>query len=314
MEQFKRIAAYPDYDVNTSGVVRSWKSGAPVILHQTPSKQGYLTVHLRCNGKEKTFKVHRLVAEAFIPNLDNKPQVNHINGIKTDNRVENLEWVTNAENQKHAYDTGLSHQGEEHGRAKLTNEQVIYIRDNPDNLTGRALAAMFDVTATAISNIRRGKSYKIAGGTVRDKFGVPADVRAEIRQLYAQGGISKRAIAKKFGISHPTVSRIVDDLAPKYLRRLVSAEDRAEIRRLFAQGGINQRALAKKFGIGATTVSRIVKDLPPENKWRLIPDNIRDEIRRLYAQGGVSQRALAKKFGISSLTVFKIIHENNEFM
>jgi hypothetical protein len=70
-------------------------------------KQGYDRVTLSVLGKKRTFGIHQLVAMAFISNPDNKATVNHINGIKTDNRVENLEWATNSENMAHAWATGL---------------------------------------------------------------------------------------------------------------------------------------------------------------------------------------------------------------
>lgn len=70
-------------------------------------KQWYKLVFLNVNKVQKWFWVHRLVAQAFIPNPENKLQVNHINWIKDDNRIENLEWVTPSENMKHAYSTGL---------------------------------------------------------------------------------------------------------------------------------------------------------------------------------------------------------------
>lgn len=133
------------------------------------------------------------------------------NGDKTDNRVENLEWCTAAENQRHAVATGLAAQGEEHGSAKLTNEQARYIRDNPEGLTGVKLAEMFHVDENVISYIQIGKTYKHVGGTIRGKIGtrIPDETRAEIRRLYAQGGISQAALAKQFGINQATVLKII---------------------------------------------------------------------------------------------------------
>ena len=77
------------------------------FLRSRIDRAGYITVRINKNGQSSTQFVHRLLAAAFIPNPNNKPFINHINGIKTDNRLENLEWVTHAENIKHAYKTGL---------------------------------------------------------------------------------------------------------------------------------------------------------------------------------------------------------------
>jgi hypothetical protein len=101
-EIWKTIATIPNYEVSTLGRVR----GSKGILCRGSHK--YHSVDLYANGKRFSRYVHRLVAETFIPNPDNKGEVNHINGVKDDNRVENLQWSTRSENMKHAYDNGLN--------------------------------------------------------------------------------------------------------------------------------------------------------------------------------------------------------------
>lgn len=77
------------------------------VLKATKDKKGYLRLRVTLDRKKYVFKVHRLVAAAFVPNPENKPQVNHLNGDKTDNRACNLEWVSNRENAQHAVKNGL---------------------------------------------------------------------------------------------------------------------------------------------------------------------------------------------------------------
>lgn len=95
---------FPNYDVDEFGVVRNIKTNR--VLHQHIDKDGYLRVAIYDKEHKQHRKlVHRLVAEAFIPNPDNLPQVNHKDGNKQNNSVDNLEWCTHSENQKHRFYT-----------------------------------------------------------------------------------------------------------------------------------------------------------------------------------------------------------------
>lgn len=215
MEIFKPVV--PDYEIGSLGTLRSLKSGKIKILNPTIDNHGYFRIGLMIDGERKFYRIHRLVAEAFIPNPFNLPEVNHINGVKTDNRVENLEWCTQRENVQHAFRTGLAAQGEKHYEAKLTNEQARYVRDNPNGLTGAQLAAKFGVCVTKINAIRRGETYQNAGGTIRKARSksprIPDDVRAEIRRLYVKNSreFGANALAKKFNVAPRTILDIVKE-------------------------------------------------------------------------------------------------------
>lgn len=166
-ETRKYISGYEGlYSVTTDGRVYSHPrmriSGHKIngkYLTQSPDERGYLRVNLFKDGSYKTVKIHRLVAEAFIPNPDRKPEVNHLDGDKSNNRVENLEWSTGLENLRHAFQIGLkTNKGASNPRAKLTSLQVKDIL-SATGLSQRALAKLYGVSQAQICTIRQGKSW-----------------------------------------------------------------------------------------------------------------------------------------------------------
>ncbi len=128
-----------------------------ILIQQNRGK--YVGVSLCKNKKCKSLLVHRLIAQTFITNVENKSQVNHKDGNKQNNNVNNLEWVTPSENDKHAFKIGLKNQkGENNNLSKLTNEAVRVIK-NSITLTNIELANIFNISKPAISMIRTGKRW-----------------------------------------------------------------------------------------------------------------------------------------------------------
>mgnify|MGYP002622098599 CR=1 FL=1 len=128
-EEWRDVEGYEGlYQVSDLGRVRSFHNQYGRILKPIVTSHGYAQVTLAKNGTMRSRHIHMLVAKAFIPNPENKPQVNHIDGNPMNNRLENLEWVTSQENIRHAYRTGLAKSGADRKNARFTEDQVRYIR------------------------------------------------------------------------------------------------------------------------------------------------------------------------------------------
>lgn len=172
---WKDIKGYEGYyQINELGDVRSLdrvvvcgdKGGLMTrkgrIMDKVVNKDGYLNVGLSKFDKRKIYRIHRLVAETFLPNPENKPQVNHIDNDRKNNNVENLEWVTISENMYHAYRHGdLSKKGEKNGRSKLTEEKVKEIRLKYKNgISRKELSEQYMVSRSTIDSVVNKETWK----------------------------------------------------------------------------------------------------------------------------------------------------------
>lgn len=172
-EIWKEIPGYSNYEVSTLGGIRSkdrpWIKGRSNtkgrVLKGTISDKGYHVVYISSEkGEGRVIGVHRLVMLTFAPiDLCQSLHVNHINAIKTDNRLSNLEWVTLQENIKHAVGLGLFAKGERIAKSKLTEEKVDIIRRlYAEGVTNCAIIAKaFNVTTGTIDAVIKGRTWKV---------------------------------------------------------------------------------------------------------------------------------------------------------
>ena len=159
MEYFK-IANLENFEISKSGVIRNCNTLK--IKSQYISSTGYYMISVSKNNKSKSYRVHRLLAETFIPkNNEFQIFVNHIDGNKLNNCLENLEWCTHLENMKHAFKTGLANNSnEKNGMSKLTSKDVAIIKTMLKNgISQYKIAKKFNVSRSAILKIKLGKTW-----------------------------------------------------------------------------------------------------------------------------------------------------------
>ena len=170
-EIWKTIQEYENYQISNLGRIKSLKRKVnyknikkrtiPGKILKLQRTRGYCTVTLSNKNIRKTKRIHRLVAQAFIPNPENKPCINHIDCNKQNNRVENLEWCYQEENEKHAYKNGLKFKGEKHPNSKLKKNDVIKIKKLlKTNMLQTEIAKIFNIGNWTISAIKLNKTWK----------------------------------------------------------------------------------------------------------------------------------------------------------
>lgn len=146
------------YEVSNCGRVRSWARTKPVILKGYLDKDGYRLVRLCVEGQRKGVGVHRLVLLAFVGDSD--LQGNHLNGIKDDNRLDNLEYATQSRNIQHAMTTLGHFKGEKNSGAKLVAAQVVEMRRlRSEGVPVRQLAEQFSVSRSLVDAICNGQYW-----------------------------------------------------------------------------------------------------------------------------------------------------------
>jgi len=164
-EYYVAIPGEKSHLISKNGKVMSCLSAKPCVLKPKYDGKKYAFVNLGVqNNHYRNRKIHRLVAETFIPNPENKPQINHIDGDKANNSVENLEWVTQSENIRHAFLLGLikPQKGSKQAQSKLTESDVLKIRKTycAGGVSLRQLARRYGVSQTLVRYVITRRNWK----------------------------------------------------------------------------------------------------------------------------------------------------------
>lgn len=325
-ETWKTIPTHPDYEVSDQGRVRSKQRWVPYrdgrkrqhhsCMMHVYHCDGYALVALGGFKKARQYRIHRLMAETFLPNPDKLEQVNHKNCDTLDNRLENLEWMSRRDNVDHGVD--------KHRFAKLSVETIIAIHRgyHEQRLSLVELTKAFDVTIRPISDIVHGRRHihvtkdlpkrpdagQILSPSEENLFRLlePESVyevstQGQIRRtddkacpLYFDGsylrcgaGRVHELVARTF-VPNPLNHRIVHHVNG-------CKTDNRAFNLQWCTGSYNAREAQMKRYKGSTNARSALND-----------DQVR-EMRRLHMEEGLSHRKLAKRFGVSNTTAYYIV-------
>lgn len=272
------------YSISNIGIVRNDKKNK---LLKTNFSKGYERISLTHNGKQKQFFIHRLVATAFIPNPENKPEVNHKNGIKSCNYDYNLEWVTRSENEIHAHKTGLVKINRENS-TYLTKKQIKKICKllEENKLNQSEIAKKVGCDRHAVYAILKRKShtdissdYNLDNYEVKTDFSKKGDAHdstkypdkeiKKVCELIDSGKYELPEIAKITNIPYQTIRNVYygscrKDISKDYNFRKVSENPLYEQKKKQATKvcelldvGLNTREVSEKLGIRRSFVRNI---------------------------------------------------------
>lgn len=230
-KSLKGIVEYGDYyEVSNLGRVKSvdrvvccgngFKRINGRMRKLKTEKNGYTSISLSYNGKSKTYKVHRLVALAFIHNPENKPEVNHKDGNKSNNLASNLEWVTVSENTQHAYDNGLAkgRNGETHHNSILKEEDVLEIIGlwESGKYTKKEISKKFNISHMAVIRILNGDRWSYLGYKSnkrnKPKKSLTDKQKKIVKDLYVnKKSHTQQQLADMFDVSRATIQRAIKE-------------------------------------------------------------------------------------------------------
>lgn len=240
-EVFRPVKGFEGfYEISNKGRVKTLytssqgKRGGGDFLKERTTRQGYKFYQLNKSGKKSTVLTHRLIAQAFIENPEGKNEINHIDGNKANNNLDNLEWCTRKENIKHAFETGLNvgRKGEKNFLSKLTYEKVKEIKEllTEGNMSAKDIGKKYGVSQSCITNINLGHTWKgVEWPNKKRKHYrfIDKETAIAIKKEVFQSNETIREIAERHGVSSSTVENIKYGITWKRLKQEGEEHERA---------------------------------------------------------------------------------------